>query len=341
MRAPLAVCLVCALASAVPAELPAGAAGSAEIALGIAPTRPVPARSPDEQRLAQARRLLGDGAAGRLGPYLLWTDVRDAERLAFLDRVAARFEESHRGRYGRAPVGSPAEAVVLFAEEADYRTFQEQEEGLARRDARGHSSRGIVALWDGGRPRIDLAATLVHELAHLVNRRALGPLLPSWLDEGIADDLAQSELDEEGRIRPGTLSGVRVKAGRSYRVFGAQAMLLALAQEIEQDRLPPLPRLLDLSWDEFLGSEGGLHYIHAAFWIRYLLDGEGGAHAPAFHAFLDAVAAGGPATGEALRERLGRPWEELEKGFHAWVLSQTEEDRGRGAPVTVASPAAN
>jgi hypothetical protein len=336
MRAPLAVLLLVVTALAAPAAVPAAALRSPQGALGIEPTRRVPARPPDRERLARARQILRDGVAGRLGAYVLWTDVRDKERLALLDRVATRFEESYTARLGRTPLGVPAEAVVLFAEEADYRTFQDQEERLARLDARGHSSRGIVALWDGGRPQIDLASTLVHELAHLTNRRALGPLLPSWLDEGIADELAMARLDEDGRIRPGTLSGVQLKAGRTIRVFGAQAALLALAQEIETGRLPPLARLVDLDWDEFLRSEGGLHYIQAAFWIRYLLEGDGGAHAPHFAAFLAALADGGPATGEALRERLGRGWAALDAGFRAWVLRQAGE--GRGGETAAASP---
>lgn len=314
-------------------------AGAAAPPQGIKPTRPVPARPPDPGRLARARRLLGaDAVAGSLGPYVVYTDLRDPERLAWLGRVAGRFEEAYRARTGRVPIGVPAEVVVLFAEEADYQSFQREERQLAPLASRGHSGYGIVALWDGGRSRLDIASTLVHELAHLVNRRALGPLLPSWLDEGLADELAVCEIDEEGRILPGTLAGVRVKAGRFYRVFGARASLLALVQEIEQGRLPPLPRLHDLAWEEFMGSEGGLHYIHAAFWIRYLWDGDDGIHATGFRAFLAAVADGKPATGEALRGHLGRSWEELDAGFRAWVLRQAGEGREEGEAVAAPGP---
>ncbi|HYH45181.1 MAG TPA: hypothetical protein VEG34_05800, partial [Thermoanaerobaculia bacterium] len=315
-------------------------AGRAAPPQGIKPTRPVPARPPDSGRLARARRLLGaDAVAGSLGPYVLYTDLRDPERLAWLGRVAGRFEEAYRVRTGRVPIGAPAEVVVLFAEEADYQSFQREERQLAPLASRGHSGYGIVALWDGGRSRLDLASTLVHELAHLVNRRSLGPLLPSWLDEGIADELAVCEIDEEGRILPGTLSGVRVKAGRFYRVFGARASLLALAQEMEEGRLPPLTRLHDLAWEEFVGSEGGLHYIHAAFWIRYLWDGDGGALAPGLLAFLAGVADGRPATGEALRGHLGRGWPELEAGFRGWLAQQAEAERaGRGDGEPVSPP---
>ena len=52
-------------------------------------------------RLALARgRLAEPETGGRLGPYLVYTDVRDSGRLAFLDRVAGSLEAVYRARYG-------------------------------------------------------------------------------------------------------------------------------------------------------------------------------------------------------------------------------------------------
>jgi hypothetical protein len=323
MRRALFPLLLAALALS-PAR-PASGQAAPEPRLGSAPqpTRAVPARPPDREQLATARKLLaGGGTAGHLGPYLFYTDARDAELLAFLDRVAAGIEETYGARYGRAPLGKPAEAVVLFAGEAEYKSFQDRDPQLAERAASGHSGHGIVALFDGGRLRREVAATLVHELAHLLNRRALGPLLPSWLDEGIADDLAQSRLDDSGRLLPGTLSGARAKVGNRIHIYGAQAGLARLAQTIDAGALPPLPQLLDLPWQGFVGSEDGLNYLHAAFFVRYLLEGEGGALAPPFRAYLKDAGEGGTVAPEALRERLGRSWEELEAGFRKWVEAQ-------------------
>jgi len=287
------------------------------------PTRAVPARPPDPRHLAAARKLLaGGGREEGLGPYRLWTDDRNEELLRLLAQVANGFEEVYRARYGCAPVGPPAEAVVLFAAEAAYRSFQDRDPQIAERAASAHSGYGIVALFDGGRLRKEVASTLVHELAHHTNRRALGPLLPSWLDEGIADDLAQSRLDEAGRLLPRTLSGARAKVGNLIHFYGAQAGLQRLRQAIDAGMLPPVPQLLDLPWQSFVGSEDGLNYIHAAFWVRYLLDGEGGALAPAFRAYLAAVGEGEPATPEVLRARLGRSWDDLESGFRRWIEAQ-------------------
>lgn len=290
------------------------------------PPRPLAARTPEEAHLQRARGLLAPPETlGSLGPYVLYTDLQDADRLRFLDRIAGGVEAVYRARYGRDPVGRPAEAVVLYSQEEAFQELLRQDARLAELPASGHSGQGVVALYDGGRPRAEVGATLVHELVHLLNRRALGPVLPSWLDEGLANDLAQSRLDGDGNLDPGTLGGVTVRADRQIRMYGARASLHQLVQAIEEERLRPLPELLGLDWDEFVRRDGSLHYAHSAFWIRYLVDGEAGALAPGFRTFLGRVAGGGTPGGEALRESLGRSWEELERGFRAWVLAQRED----------------
>ncbi len=300
------------------------------------PTLPLPAQRADPARLALAREALGDDAsAGRLGPYDLATDLADPARLAWLGEIAAGFEGAYRRRYGLEPVGEPAETVVVFAREAAYRRFRDGHETIAGLPASGHSAYGLVALFDGGRSPAGVGATLVHELAHLVNRRAIGPALPSWLDEGIADDLAQSSIDAAGRLAPGALGGATVRSGPRIQMHGAHASLYQLAEAVHGNRLRPLPELLDLSWADFVASPAArLHYAQSSFWVRYLLEGEGGALAAGFRGFLQGIAGGGPATPEALQSRLGRSWEELEAGYRAWLLARQAE---AAATVTAAA----
>ncbi|HWM93762.1 MAG TPA: hypothetical protein VN493_23590 [Thermoanaerobaculia bacterium] len=286
------------------------------------PVRPVAGRAPDEQRLAWARaRLTLPEIVGRAGPYLIYTDLRDPARLAFLDRVASGLEATYRSRFGVSPVGDPAEAVILFSRESDYRAFLAQATNVAELPASGHTGHGIVSLYDARRPVSEVASTLVHELAHLLNRRAIGPALPSWLEEGIADDLSQSRIDTSGRLVPGTLGGVTVRVGRRIETYGARAALQHLLQAASSGDLRPLPQLLALDWDEFVRRNGELNYAQSSFFVRYLLQGEQGSLAPAFRAFLSDVAEGRPPDPEALRERLGRPWPMLEAGFRLWIRS--------------------
>jgi len=67
-----------------------------------------------------------------------------------------------------------------------------------------------------------------------------------------------------------------------------------------------------------------MHYATAAFFVRYLIEGEGGALAPAFRRFLAGVASGGVVDGEALRRETGRSWAELERGLRGWVRERVE-----------------
>ena len=86
-------------------------------------------------------------------------------------RVATAIEGAYRERTTLTPVGAAAEAIILFAERADYDAFTEGEARLAGLRPAGHTSRGLVALAAGERSASDVAATLVHELTHLLNRR--------------------------------------------------------------------------------------------------------------------------------------------------------------------------
>lgn len=290
------------------------------------PVLPVTGRSPDPERLALARgRLAAPEIGGRLGPYLVYTDVRNPARLAFLDRVAGGLEAVYRARYGVDPVGEPAEVVILFSREADYRAFLDEDAELAGLPATGHTALGIVALWDAARPEAEVGATFVHELAHLLTRRAIGPALPSWIDEGIADDLSQSRIDPAGRLVPGTLGGVTIQAGHRIEMHGARAALQNLIEASDTGALRPLPELLGLEWREFVRQKGEQNYAQSSFFVRYMLQGEQGTLASGFRSFLSEVAAGKTPEPERLREKLGRSWPMLDAGFRLWLLSQRED----------------
>lgn len=285
------------------------------------PPRPLPGRPPDPERLAAARRLLAQPeTVTRVGPYALHTDVADGALHAFLDRVANGVERAYRERYGLAPIGEPAAAVVLFGRRADFVEYQGRETRLHGLGATGVTGGGLVALELEGRPRPEVAATLVHEIVHLLNRRALGPALPGWLDEGLADDLAQSEISEDGTLRPARLGGLTIERWNGWEWRGARAAAIELRRALDQGRLLPLAELLALEWEEFVApGRSTVHYGQASFWIRHLLDGGDPRLAAGFRAYLLAVASGEPAGPEELRRRLGRGWPELDEAFAAWV----------------------
>ncbi len=292
------------------------------------PPRPVPARPPDEESLAAARRYLrGKERAVPLGPYTLYTDCRDDELISRLDTVAGRLEALYAERYGLRPIGEAAEAVVLLQSDIAYRLVQQRTERLAGLRAAGHNSEGVAVLYAGGRSRSDVAGTVIHELAHFLNRRAIGPQLPPWLDEGIADDLALSRVDPDGRIESGELSGGRRRQGDQWRIVGGLGSLLRLRDAARAGEMPAVLDLMSADWESFVRTPKiQLHYAAAAFWIRFLLEGDGGRHAAGWRAFLAAVAEGQPPAVETLEEHLAEDWSVLDARFRGWI-----EERAAGA----------
>lgn len=288
------------------------------------------ARSPSATRLARVRDLLGPEAQSeRLGAtYEFLTDVDDPELLARLDAVAGQLEAAYRQRYGLDPIGRAKGAVALFASEERYREFQGDDERLAGLAPRAHVGGGVVALYRGDQPTDEVAATLVHELVHLINARALGPALPAWLEEGLADDLATSRIDRRGRVLPGTLGGAETRSGDQVRMTGGLAARVNAARAVAERRAPSIETLVEMSWESFVrASERDLHYALATEWIRYLLEAEDGEYAEPFRNWLGAIADGGRADAEALRRSLGKSWYELDRGFRIWLQFQNEKPR--------------
>lgn len=287
------------------------------------PTKALMPRPPDAATLGPARELLGGRErVHRLGPYVTYTDVDDPGLLEHLDGLADQVESLYRERYGLELLGAPVAALVVYQSELPYRLLEKRSPHLADLHSAGHASRGVAVLYVGDRDRADVGTTLTHELVHFLNRRALGPALPPWLDEGLADDLATARVGADGRIDPRRLGGDRYEVDGRVRIDGALATLYHLRIASAEGDLPSLSRLTSLDWDQFVRSgRRQMYYGASAFWIRYLLDHEDARIGAGLRRFLAGVAVGEPATPEALRDHLGRDWAELFAGFRLWIES--------------------
>lgn len=282
------------------------------------PLLPLAAVAADPARLTRARALL-DVARARtrpLGPWTLLTDVEDGPTLALLERVASRLETAYRTRFGRSPVGEAQETLVLFTEEAAYQAFRRAEGAPLAPRVAGHATVGLAALVLGQRGPEATAESLVHELTHLLNRRAIGPALPPWLDEGLASELALCRIAPDGQLELGTLSSRRQpRGGNEVSIEGGEALALVARRRIGQ--LVPLEVLLQLGPSEFLAPAASeLHYAESALFVRYLLES---AHREPFLAFLRAVSEGAPIDPEAFRAFLGPSWHQLQASFETWL----------------------
>jgi len=289
------------------------------------PVLPLPAKPADPERISAARQLMEKGGMQvDCGLYPMFTDAVYKALVERCPRVTQGLEDTYRQRYGLEPVSPPAEAIFLFRRVPDYRLFRDREQvPFASNRAHASPAAGYVALYQGERSLRDILGTLVHELTHLLNRRSLGPALPSWLNEGIADDLADSRMGEDGSIDPGELGGESGIQGRRVTRRGGVAAAIHLQDAMKDDDLPTLAALIEMDRQQF--HEPGraqLHYALSSFWVRYLLSGVDPDLKVGFRAFLQDVGNGEPLTEEQLLERLGRDWQDLEPGFRNWLRLQ-------------------
>lgn len=266
------------------------------------PVLPLPARSADPEKVEVARRLMGESAELSCVLYPLVTDATDSDLLQLCPRVTRKVEELYRRRYGLEPVSPPAETILLFRREESYHEFRILQEVGFESAAHASPAFGYVALYRGDRAAEEILATLVHELTHLLNRRALGPALPPWLGEGIAADLGELMITEEGSIHPAPMY--------------LQGML-------KNDELPTLAMLIDMDQEQFHERpRTSMHYVLSSLWIRYLLSDFKNGLQTGFRSFLRGTAQGRPITSHRLLEELGTDWQSLESGFRTWLRLQ-------------------
>ncbi len=205
-------------------------------------------RGNDPWRLKAAKDLLGVRASEiKVGSYTLFTDVMDQELISYLDGAATAAEEAYFARYGRLPSGNPVRSAVLFANKATYRSFDEEQGSVTAGTSVGHARSGMVAFYAEGHQRADLARTLVHEITHLLNTRALSANLPPWLEEGLASDLGSLWI--EVFPRPG--EGVSVANRLSVTIQSFERSMLALNASLTAGELPLLGTLLSLDRQTF------------------------------------------------------------------------------------------
>ena len=241
-------------------------------------------------------------------------------------------------RYGLEPWASDRFAIVIFADEASYRSFEEGEE-LAALQTGGHSSGNVAVIYAEGLREGELESILLHELTHLLNHSTFRVTLPAWLEEGLAEDLSHSHVGPSGRIDPRRLGGAdrrRLEFDRKGNLiyvaeaWGAPTALSKLVEAQNRGQLIGLRGLLALSYREMVEIDGrALRYGLSAFFIRYLLEGAGENGRHGLRAFLRQAAEGGGTGPDDLAMRLDRDWQRLESDFHHWLVLLSGEMKSR------------
>ena len=145
-----------------------------------APLSPLASVTASEEIVALARASMADGGrAAECGPYRLLSDVGLLEGLCAA--TAARAEETFALRYGVVPIGPPGEVIFVFGSTVGYETFRDAVAPTANERAHAFPARGYMAFAARGMSGADLEHTLLHELGHLISRRAWARLCrPGW-----------------------------------------------------------------------------------------------------------------------------------------------------------------
>lgn len=296
---------------------------------------PLPPAPPSSEDLERALALMdGQPMEVRLGPYRAFVDFDDAKLFELLSSVAMQVEPLWTRRHGLKPLGTPESVVVLYQNPTNYRMLERATDHLRGLHAEGFAGFGLIATYVGARGDEEVATTLVHEICHRIHRRALGPALPPWLEEGLADDIALSRLDGD-RLDPTGYSGRRISeraddGGTRIRFTQGLAALWNLKEAILRGQMPLLTRLTDLDRDAFLDPSAGmgqrrLRYDAMALWVRYLVSADEGRHRQGWQRFLRGIADGGPVTVDALLESVGIPADDLEADYRTWVVRQSRD----------------
>jgi len=286
-------------------------------------------RFADEARLALALEVLGSEEPIEAGRFDLYTDVEDdARRRSYVD-VASQIGDAFVARFGVDPDPRGAGAVVVYSREADYRRFETLTRAGVDLRSQGHTWPGQAVLFVSDLPPADVIAVLVHELCHLLLRGVSPTVLPPWMEEGLANDLAFSRVDDSGRLVLGSLGGRRIvfqhpmfrvglrSVDREVRLQGAVASLSLLRESWLADRAPSLKELTSLDAQEFFHPDDRLlHYDESSFLVRFLLD----ERSDRFRRFLSFVAAGGDPSAVNLLDYLDSDWTTTGRAFERWLV---------------------
>jgi hypothetical protein len=280
---------------------------------------------PDPDWLAAARALMTTPRRGACGPYELLTDAADPRLDATCAIVAATAEAGFREHLGVELVGPSRGAVVVFSRRSDFRSFVSAVSTLpAGYSGFSRASRSIVALPAGDDPWT-FAATLTHELVHLLQRRAFGPGLPPWLAEGLAQVLS----DEAG-------AG---EAPHSPERSSIEARRQRLRAAHETGVLRPIAELVSLERASFGRATISYDYEQSAELVRLLLlDANLGAR---FRALLEALARGERLEPSGFMSALATGDAELDERFQTWLSesgSNAARDGGRQPPAGTDRP---
>lgn len=251
--------------------------------------------------------------------YLIYTNLTRAETVPFGRHMDAVFEQYQRRFSGFVQHELSPMPLYLLRTRADYIAF------LAEHDIDASNSGGLffvthglngLATWaeSGSRPRT--FRVLQHEGFHQFAWNYIGPNLPVWVNEGLA------QYFEDAVMVDGRMSAGLTHRGRIERVRDA----------IEEREALTLRRLNGVSsrgWNATLRERpdrAALLYAQSWSVVYYLIHGDGGAHQERFVEYLKLLNQGNGEE-EAMLLAFGREGvASLEQDWRRFAQDQQPDD---------------
>ncbi len=240
-----------------------------------------------EGLLARGRALLrGGGRELPMDGRTLLTDVSDEALLKWLVATpeAARF--SFELQWGRARSPAPGSVVFLF-ESAE----AEKEFSSVACGATEPLGERIASLALSGKGRAWDRARLLHQVGHLYARDVLGEGVPSWIEEGFADEFA--------------MAGIPVEIVEGWRAVHYPK------RSLPSPPVATVPEIL-AAGPEIFGRDSAAEArrLEALLFFRYLAEDR-----KTIPPFRELVRSGGKLDAPALEEALRRKIGAIERGY--------------------------
>jgi hypothetical protein len=218
--------------------------------------------------------------------YRIFTNLSQRETVPYGRHMDALFEQYDKRFSGLGDKQIERMPLYLFETEQQYNRFL-QEHDIDATHSGGmffvtHQLQGL-ATWTNSRSRRKTFEVLQHEGFHQFAWHAIGPNLPVWLNEGLAQYFEHAVLDEDGRMSLGLTSRARIE-----RVQAA----------IERgDALPTitLMRITGKQWANVLrNNPDRANLLYAQSWslAYFLIHSSEGEHQPKLLDYLKRLAKG-------------------------------------------------
>ncbi len=256
--------------------------------------------------------------------YHIYTNLSREETVPFGRHMDAVFGQYERRFADYTQRDAGLMPLYLFRHQTEYLDFM-QHHGIDARGTGGmffvtHSVRGL-ATWTQGHSRSQTLRTIQHEGFHQFAWSYLGPNLPTWMNEGLAQYFEDAVLLDHG---------MELGLGDPDRIaLVRDALQYQWAVDMDE-----LLSLNNQQWTAALradGSRAELHYAQAWSMVYYMIHGDDGRYLGSFEVYLRLLSEGHPHT-KAFRSAFGfAALEGIEKRWRNFALRQ------QPSPVNVAA----